>query len=233
MQETIPLRHFKMEGIANFRDLGGLPCDAGYTKYGVFFRSSNLHNATSSDIKTLESLAIREIIDLRYPNEAKREPDKHVPGARNENISLMGSIELSEINVKTWVPGTRTLYRGFYRKILDKSQSEISAVLKKLIWGEGVSLFHCASGKDRTGLIAALLSSMIGVSDEDIIADYMISQVLVMNFTDDISGTDYHNMLNVLLYLRKEYGGVCQYLKSIGMTRDDFVHLREKFTVSI
>ena len=221
-------RTYSLEGVANFRDLGGVPCEGGFTKYGLFYRSSVLNKATKADIDLLYSLGISKILDLRYPEESGKDRD-NVASILVENISLMGDISLEELTVKGNVCGTKTLYQGLYKKILDRCQTEICNVLKTLIYSEAPILFHCAAGKDRTGLIAAFLASIVGVSENNIVADYMISEVLVRGFTSDISGSNYHNMDKVFSYLKSRYGGVIQYLKLVGLSNDDFMHLKNKF----
>ena len=223
------IRHFNCEGIANFRDLGGLPCHTGYTRYGVFFRSSHLNRMSENDLQYLKECNIKFVMDLRYSDESKNEPDRMIKGIKYKNISLLDPVPIDELNVKTWVLNTKTLFYGFYKKLLDRSAQSIKNVLIDLIWEDDPSIFHCASGKDRTGLIAMFLCSMVGVSEMDLIADYSISHILVKDFTSDISGSNYINMVKIINYLKHKYGGVNEYLKKIGISDNDFEHLKKKF----
>lgn len=64
-------RRYRLDQVANFRDLGGYACDGGVTRYGVIFRSTALNKATEEDIAKIEHLGVRTVIDLRFPSETK------------------------------------------------------------------------------------------------------------------------------------------------------------------
>ena len=68
-------RRYRLDQVANFRDLGGYACDGGVTRYGVIFRSTALNKATEEDIAKIEHLGVRTVIDLRFPSETKELPD--------------------------------------------------------------------------------------------------------------------------------------------------------------
>ena len=69
-------RRYRLDQVANFRDLGGYACDGGVTRYGVIFRSTALNKATEEDIAKIEHLGVRTVIDLRFPSETKELPDR-------------------------------------------------------------------------------------------------------------------------------------------------------------
>ena len=211
-------RRLHFDGIENFRDLGGWECSGGgMTKYGVFYRSAELAKATKADLKRIEDLGIRTILDLRHPEETASRPDCLPKSCVYKNISVQGSIRPRELKVNGDVYMTHTLY-NMYRQLLTVSGDEFRKVLFFLADAEGPTLFHCAAGKDRTGLTAMFLYTIAGVDEKDIVADYEVSHTYIKGFMADNSGSHYMNMEKLLAFLHKNYGGVIQYLDEIGVT---------------
>lgn len=221
-------RRYPMEGIANFRDLGGYACQGGITRWGIFFRSTSLYKAEPRDIRMLEQIGIRTILDLRYPHEQEQMPDKKVEGVSWYGVSLMGGIPVEEIRVNDTVPGTRTLIR-MYRQIIRCSGEQIAEAVRLMIQAEGPALFHCAAGKDRTGILAMLLLGSVGVSEEDILSDYQVSANYIKSFTTDCSGSHESNMSRLMAEIRAGYGTTAGYLKACGLTEEELECLRRKF----
>lgn len=222
-------RRYWMENVANFRDLGGYACEGGVTRYGVIFRSTAWNKASQSDIEKLEKLGINTVIDLRYPSETKELPDKLGKNTEYYNCSLMGSTPLEQLDVvNSSVVETRTLHR-MYRLMLSNGQKEIKKAFEIVADSKGAALFHCAAGKDRTGILAMLILSCVGVEKEDILVDYQCSSTYVKEFTTDISGSNIYNMKKILEWIEKEYGGVEAYLKEIGVSGETIQNLKNKF----
>lgn len=221
-------RRISFGGIANFRDLGGYPCSGGMTRYGVFYRSTHFAKATDHDLSVLEALNIRTVIDLRHPSETVEMPDRLPRGCTYRNISLLGPLEPEDLKVNSSVANTRTLFR-MYRQILESARKEIAAVLSLLAESGGPAVFHCAAGKDRTGLIALFLFSIAGADRKDIIADYEVSHTYIKDFTDDISGSNYRNMEKLLDFINSGYGGVSGYLQAAGITEAVSGKIRDGF----
>ena len=210
-------RRLHFDGIENFRDLGGWECSGGMTKYGVFYRSTELAKATKADLQRIEDLGIRTILDLRHPEELSIRPDRLPKSCIYKNISVQGSIAPHELKVNGDVYMTHTLY-NMYRQLLTVSGDEFRKVLLFLADTEGPVLFHCAAGKDRTGLTTMFLYTIAGVDEKDIVADYEVSHTYIKGFMDDVSGSHYMNMEKLLAFLHKAYGGASQYLDEIGIT---------------
>ena len=221
------LRRFPCDGIANFRDLGGLPCKGGMTRYGVFYRSTKLSSASEQDIALIASLGIGKVLDFRFPQETEEEPDRLPPNCLYENYSLMGSIPVEKLKVRH-VPMTKTLY-PMYKQILEYGKQEVKGALESAMKAEYPLLYHCVAGKDRTGLVSMFLYSLVGVDRMDIIADYEISHTLVQTFTTDITGSHYHNMERILAFLDKKYGSVEGYVSSLGIPEATILSLQDKF----
>lgn len=217
MDELFAGRRVTFEGIANFRDLGGYPAGTGYTQYHRFYRSTHLASATASDLDKLTALRLGTILDLRHPSEIEAQPDLIPKNTKYIAISLLGPMNPQDIRVNSQVRDTKTL-ANMYKQIIENSQSAIRASINLLSETEHPVLFHCAAGKDRTGLLAMFLLAIAGVDDMDIIADYEISRTYIQYFSDDISGSHYHNMYKLLGYLQHAYGGPVDYLHSIGIS---------------
>ena len=222
-------RRLHFDGIENFRDLGGWECSGGgMTKYGVFYRSTELTKATKADLHRIEELGIRTILDLRHPTETSIRPDRYPKSCVYKNISVQGSIAPNELNVHGDVYMTHTLHH-MYRQLLTVSADEFRKVLFFLADAEGAVLFHCAAGKDRTGLTAMFLYTIAGVDEKDIVADYEVSHTYIKGFMADVSGSHYMNMEKLLAFLHKAYGGASQYLDAIGVTKEVHRKIYKKF----
>ena len=221
-------RRYPMKGVANFRDLGGYPCNGGMTKWGVFFRSTSLHKAVKEDVAIMEQIGISRILDLRYPQERKEMPDVIVKGADWVGISLLGTIPVEKLQVNDKEEDTRTLVR-MYRQIITSSRTEIKDSVQAMIQAEGPALFHCAAGKDRTGILAMLLLGAVGVSKEDIIADYEMSHNYIRAFTTDISGSHGSNMQKLFDEIVEGWGSVTGFLLECGISPGELSCLNQKF----
>jgi protein-tyrosine phosphatase len=164
-------RRIEVEGCSNFRDLGGYPTESGRElRWRVVFRSDGLHELTPGGVATLrEEIGLGHIIDLRSDAELEfdgrglleREPMvfHHMP--------LFGDHSRSERrSVKDVTLGK--LYLG----MVEHAAPRLAAVIERISSNEAPSVFHCSAGKDRTGVISALLLGALGVSHDVIVADY-------------------------------------------------------------
>lgn len=225
-------KRYPLESLSNFRDLGGYPTkNGGITKYGVFFRSASMSNVSGKDLKVLKEMGIKKIIDLRYHSESREAPDVSLndPEIDTKNISLMEPISLDEIEVNSDEVNTATLVR-MYIKIIERCGKQIAKVIDELAKEPaGGTLFHCVTGKDRTGIIAMLLLSIAGVDDSDIIADYEISHIYIKRFTFNITGSNYINMQELIRYINNKYSSAIEYLFKLGVKEDTIDILRRRF----
>lgn len=166
-------RLIALDKMTNTRDLGGYETQEGYyTKSNHYIRASSPANATEGDLEKLYDYGVRVTIDLRsdFEKEAQPSPFKDYRDVENIEINLM-----DDAVVKV-VPSEVKEYKdlgGVYIYMLEAHQKQIKAVFdvfKDHLY-EGV-LFHCSAGKDRTGIIAALLLELAGCYDHDIVKDY-------------------------------------------------------------
>ena len=175
-----PDRLVHMEQVHNFRDLGGYPTASGATtKWRTLFRADGLHRLrAAADIEIVQTFGLKSVIDLR----TKREQQE-------QGIFPLDDIEVDFHHVSivdaTWSDSKETpqiedpvefLVWG-YRDLLEIGSEKFALAMKILSDQENVpAVFHCAAGKDRTGVLAALILSTVGVADDIICADYGLTQ---------------------------------------------------------
>lgn len=172
-------------GTKNFRDLGGYQTlDGKLVRWGTLYRSGSLHKLTDADLKRLSDLDLAWIVDFRSSGEKEREPDRlpahgtarlvEIPildsstriyqSSRNEIVKILKNIDpvhsLSTTNVEL-----STCFTAEMRKFMDVLLSSNGQPL----------LFHCTAGKDRTGFAAALILRILGVPQEVVMQDYLLT----------------------------------------------------------
>ena len=188
-----------LENVKNFRDLGGLrTIDGRYVKYGLFLRSGHLANLTMRDIETLHSSQLNTIIDLRTPEECKDEPDPVISGIAYRPIpifkeSILGITHelkgksfreiqqtFSKERIRSLIPDMPELYKSMItnKDALDQVAAIMHQIIENTYSGKS-TLIHCTVGKDRTGVVSALLLALLGVDEETIAADYLRSNAAI------------------------------------------------------
>ena len=224
-------RRIPLSGSFNCRDLGGYPCaGGGITRYGRFIRCGIPFGPMGQDRARLAEIPVKTVIDLRGNGEAKVSPSSYAkePGISYHHFSLL------EINPAYVSKVEEQPLWESYVCTLTEHKENVAGVFHTIAAAEeGAVLFHCALGKDRTGIVAALLLSLAGVDRWDIIADYQVSntylQTTLRTMVED--GNDIFDekknphlksepatMERFLDYLEEECGGARAYLKFIGIT---------------
>lgn len=174
-----------LEGAYNFRDLGGLRGHSGrFIPSGRVFRSDRLTRLTPADNALLESLGIARVFDLR----SDRELEEDGPGTfsaaagRHRHVPLVRiSLSLSDPRID-W---NKIDLGSRYLEMLEEGASVIREVLEHLASSrDSATIFHCTGGKDRTGVLAAVLLRLLGVDDETIVADYAVSETYLAPFVE-------------------------------------------------
>jgi protein-tyrosine phosphatase len=172
-------RHLALEAVHNFRDIGGYPVVGpvpGTVRTGVLYRADGLNRLTEADIDTVSALGLRTVIDLRTLDEVDergRFPLERHPAAWHH---------LSIIDV-TWTGDTLHEHLDasdfLMTRYLEMGESGARAIvgLFDVLASPGAlpAVFHCAAGKDRTGVVAALVLGALGVPDRSIVADYALT----------------------------------------------------------
>lgn len=160
-----------LQGAFNFRDLGGLPCrDGGRTRPGRLFRSDTLQALTPQDVTLLrDRFGLRTVIDLRLAHELADEG--RGPLAASGDIGFVHApLEMASTD---GVPADQVLNRLYARCLTSAS---LPQAIKRIAESAGSpTLFHCAAGKDRTGVVAAVVLSLLGVDEDAIVVDYLRS----------------------------------------------------------
>ena len=189
-------RDIEFEGIVNARDLGGLQTMDGKTvRRGCLIRSANLFKATPSDVESLQkNWHLRLIIDLRTPMAAGMKPDAEVPGARylafplfeDAMIGVTHESDRDYPRRKTVMPDMRDLYRMMV--LHPKCRERFGKMLMLILqndYDEGSVLWHCSEGKDRCGLTAAFLLTMLKVDFSSIAEDYLLTNRINRDKAED------------------------------------------------
>lgn len=188
-----------LDGLFNYRDLGGLPLRAGgHTASGVFSRSDALHALTDAGVAALAASGITTVVDFRAPAERASAPDRlPVDGSIHEvELPLLdgdmsraagaaassaagaaatgdaGSHDAAVAQALAFLPTLPGLYTG----MLEGAGSSFVRVAQLIAGGDGGVLIHCTAGKDRTGVCAAVILDAVGVERDAIIGDYALTQ---------------------------------------------------------
>jgi protein-tyrosine phosphatase len=181
-----------VEGTWNFRDAGGLPTvTGGRVKRGVLFRSDALHRVTPAGSARLRSLGLRTVCDLRMPNERQGRRDR-LPadwGIRRSHLPLypipgMDPTRLERawgfLSGKFKIADVEAVVAESYRHIIRDQGPQLGRVLALVSDRQNVPvLVHCQGGKDRTGLVVAIVHLLLDVSQEQAIDDYLLTNQLV------------------------------------------------------
>lgn len=240
------LKHLPVEGLSNCRDLGGFACNGGVTRYGVFLRSEAPYQITDAGIQYLQDYGLTETIDLRGENEADFLRSRLRDALPYRIIPLRGGAETFE---KKNLPQGEFSWDKVYIMRAIKHRDWFRDCVNTCAEAEGCVLFHCTTGKDRTGILTCCLLGAVGVSREDIAADYCLSQVYLQDmfaamrdgslviaegrthFEEYVFQTPFTAMVKFYDYLTAEYGSVRNYLLDIGVTEETLEKLRKKLVV--
>lgn len=233
---TKQMRRLPLVGTMNTRDLGGYPCENGVTRWGVFLRSDSPHSLTPGDIDTLHRYGVTSAVDLRSDGERDVMPTTLTSGAGFKSFHVSLSDQLNTADYEGDTPGTMA---GLYISLLDNSATELAQIFRILAQTQEGTLFHCAVGKDRTGVVAMLLLQLAGVEEADIVADYAVTDTYMREVFDkrfsNIDIEDYRirslpdSMWRVLRHLREEYYSAERYLLEKGLSSWELSAIRNKF----
>lgn len=237
-----------LEGCPNFRDLGGYSCgDGRVTAQNRFYRADCLSKLSAVDIELLREKGVKHVVDLRHDIEIANAANRldGCEGFTYRNISLADGIQSS--GLKGLMPES---LGKMYVALVDEAGGTIADVLRELAAHseDGAVVFNCTAGKDRTGVIAALLLLLAGVDEELIISDYAASYELMKPIFDEqiagakLAGIDIplhlmmsepENMKALLSHISGSYGDIVSYLLSAGMTEAEISRLKAALTEDV
>lgn len=160
-------KHFNFGSIENFRDIGGYFSSYGETSFNLFYRSASLSNASESDLRAIDRLGIKSVIDLREKLAKEKYPDKTKANPRITTYEL-------DVNGNGRIPTDRDDQVDSYFEMLEEPYTARRIILS-MCHAPKPLIIHCTAGKDRTGVFVGLLLLANGVSMEDVNADYMAS----------------------------------------------------------
>lgn len=231
----------------NTRDLGGLPRQGGVTSPGVLVRSDSVGHLTEAGLEAMVAYGVATVIDLRTDAElagAAADP-RFRPPQPDARARAAGVVYLHlplVQDVKRRIAGTTTGV-GRYIEIVDTRPAAFATVFNAIAGADGTLLFHCFAGKDRTGIVAAMLLELAGVDRDVIGADY--------GETDTCLAPQYElwlaeaapdareeirsdltcppgRILGVLDHLDAKWGGVASYLEASGVPQANLDVLESK-----
>ncbi len=165
--------HVPLEGCVNFREVSGYPLTSGgRIRPGRLFRSDGLGRLTAADVGVVRGLGVRTVIDLRTAGEVAergRIPVDDLPVSYH-SLPLMDVLPAPE-ELPSW--RDPAFVAGQYLAMVETGGEALAAAVR-ILAGDGATpaVVHCSAGKDRTGVTVALVLGMVGVGDDDIVADY-------------------------------------------------------------
>ncbi len=243
-------RHLRLKALYNARDLGGYPTlDGKVTRFGVFLRSDAPCDLPEEDIRTLVDYGLTGSMDLRSNGERLARPSSlaevvdYYPHSLYAEAAIPGAAP-SPSPTQTWVER--------YIEMTTFSQTWAVRALEIAARQPGCLLYHCTTGKDRTGLLTCYLLSIAGVPREDIAADYCISELFLEpvyrrmragalplggkmapppihgSGGESFFSTPASAMLGLIDYMEANFGGVVGYLRAAGVEEATLQTLRAK-----
>jgi protein-tyrosine phosphatase len=236
-------RLIALDGAVNFRDLGGYATNDGRrTRWRVLFRADGLGELSLTDFSILRELGIRTVVDLRSGHEVEQGRfDVEAHPVDFHHFPFIDQLP----NAEQWDrrPG---LLGAQYKEMLDDAAPQIIGALEVLAAPDAhPAVFHCTAGKDRTGLLSALVLSLLGVPEETVVADYALSggamerlrAKLILKYPDgkdviadidEVFSANPANMVELFAYLRERYGSVAEYAVTVGVPDAVVARLREE-----
>jgi protein-tyrosine phosphatase len=169
-------RHVEFDGCFNFRDLGGYATvDGHWVRPRLLYRADGPHALTDGDVATLRDLGLATVLDLRTGPEVEDRGRyaTHLPGVAEHHLPLTDVLPDPD-ELPSWIDPL--VVAGQYRSMLENGSDAIARALEILSSAsEYPALLHCSAGKDRTGILSAVLLGLLGVPDDTIVADYALS----------------------------------------------------------
>ncbi len=253
-------RLLQIDGALNFRDFGGYPgTDNRQVRSGMLFRCGNLASITPAGIEQFAELGIVRLCDLRRHDELLEDPTAiaehhtervHIPMDPASAAMLGASLssERQTAGVQARVDFMCAINRELVATHVDDYRLYVQALLNT---DDGGFLVHCTAGKDRTGVAVAIVQLALGVSEESVMADYLLTndvldfegymyRRLVKNYgiTDidpeevrALSGVRAEYLGTALDTMRSRFGSIDGYLREIGLDDNARAKLRERYLV--
>lgn len=245
------MRQLSWDGCHNVRDLGGLPLAAGgETRYRVIVRADSLSQLSEAGWSEALEYGVARVVDLRFSEERARDSGVQAP-VEVVHVSLFG--ERDPAKDQEWDESTRSandltdIFAELYVETIDDYSAQVVRVVNTIAEGNGGCIaVHCFAGKDRTGIVAALLLSLAGVDDDLIVGDFAASDEGVLRLcadwiasAEDDAERAYRRrlitapaaaMATMLDHLETTWGGADSYLLAHGLEAHTVDDLRQRLT---
>jgi protein-tyrosine phosphatase len=242
-------RHLPIPGSYNIRDLGGYRTQGGgYIGWRRFLRADSLHRLDHAGVDHLLDQGVTTVIDLRTPSEIDEAPNplRHNSEVAFHNLPLFEHLAPAALGRSKSQSADPLL--AFYLSALHTRQGAICDILGVMSkTHDGAVLFNCTAGKDRTGIVAALLLGLAGVSREDIVSDYVLTADLIPELVAEFlelsrrrggDAESYARMLRspastmsaALDSIEAAFGDIHGYLSFSGMKPDQISALKTRLT---
>jgi protein-tyrosine phosphatase len=233
-------RRLNWDGLVNVRDLGGYVTREGkVTRWKTLVRADNLNFLSEEGRAALRAYGVQTIVDLRYPKEADVYPSPFAGEPHFHHLPLLDEARRADEDMAFAVSRL-----DWHKLVFDERAENVAAVMHAIAQSpEAGVLFHCHAGKDRTGIVAALLLDLAGVDHDTIAEDYALSNEYLKprhdewlaNVPDDkrewalgLMACPPDVMKAALDHLQARYGGTAGYLKSIGLSDAEVASLRRR-----
>jgi protein-tyrosine phosphatase len=174
-----PNRILDLDGPLNFRDLGGYPVGRDrFVRTGLLFRSDGLDTLTPDDAQLLmEDIRLTAVVDLRSEEELTRTG----PSLLEQAGVTVHHLPIVDRTQQFFGDGEPRISSA-YLKIIGEAEDRFAAGVQLIADLDGPAVFHCAAGKDRTGLLAAFVLELLGVDDDIIAEDYALTAAIMPGF---------------------------------------------------
>lgn len=244
--ERRPGTALRWENCYNVRDLGGYETvDGRRTRFGAFVRADNLSRLTSDGRTALQRYGVRTVIDLRSPFELEMDPPPFGESGASHDVRYRNLPLIEQDSMNAQAIATAATNSAMYRAVIHGCAGELVAILRAMVEApEGCILIHCHAGKDRTGIVAAIVLRVAGVAPECIAEDYAASNDRLRPYYDEVLAdiSDVHErastasqyfadpdiMLDLLQYIERKYGGIERYLRNAGLKEGEIEALRAR-----
>ncbi len=239
-------RRVALAGPVNFRDLGGYTTgDGRRTRWGRLYRSDSLHHLTAADGVRLGELGVRSALDFRANDELVE-----------VGIGHLGELDIRHVHLPTidramhaerppdWTPPSSAA--AVYLTMMEHGANAYRGALETLAEPHNLpAVFFCMAGKDRTGIFSAVLLSLLGVGDDDVVADYALTHPVVdalhertrasrpkidevwARLPPDLLGATAATMEELLGLARERWGSMTGYVHAAGVGDDTLEALRD------
>ncbi|MEN9747483.1 MAG: hypothetical protein RLZZ603_175 [Actinomycetota bacterium] len=240
--------------LANFRELGGLPVAGGVLRHGQLYRADDLATIDALEAQRVTDSGITLILDLRSLDEAERTgrgPLEHTE-VDYVNLPLLGQASAPhQIMAEAAETGFTPEVMGiWYHRLLADAAPLVIEALDRIAKAEGPVVFHCAAGKDRTGLVAACLLAALGASNEVIVEDYAKTQAAMPAIISRITASqpnvdfaqlqdagsmlraDADSMRTFLALSSQPSGTLADTIADLGLSQETVAELRRKYVLA-